>query len=783
MHLLGIDPAKERGDYSGPLEEPNQASLVVIDDANLGFRQHPESWPAALTTGPGDPWVVLKLAYPAANGDFLKFLSARHAERLVVVVTANDLRLSGAQISRGLSWERIAQDTRWELSYNPELKDLARACWVVVSFAHNGAVVINQDRDPGCTLFFDPYHIDDGASLTDTGSMVGYNTCMTAAIVRKLLQDDQLTFESLAQGVLSGLSAARDLFERGYQHCGSHYYDTRIEFPYQRITAEIDKPSHRFGQSVIRDPLVSLSVPGDRFAEQFSILSQQCCENMQELAFEIVTKGPEKAITNIPVGKFGKLFTVDRSEIESYRTVAALIQEYVLQEKTDKPLSIAVFGAPGSGKSFGIKEIANSISSKVKEITFNISQMNSPADLIGAFHQVRDEGLRGKIPLVFWDEFDSALNGQALGWLRYFLSPMQDGSFLEGQVTHPIGRAIFVFAGGTCEQMADFGKQLAGDRNESDKLFQALKGPDFKSRLKGFINILGPNKSKTASDPHYLIRRAILLHSILRRLAPQIFHPHLHIDPNLVDAFLETKIYLHGVRSMESIVSMSQLAGKTCFERSCLPPISQLNLHVLGWDFMARVQKLTFEGDALDVLARAVHEDYCEYMLSEGLHFRDGSAPAPDRDSFRLPYYDLPLHEKEQNIRNAVDIPNKLAQAGYVMVHARANEPPLIFPDSDLEPLAEAEHVRWVKAKVASDPRWRYAPETDKQQFHHSGLLSWRKMSSAELALIFSQEERAALGEGVLPDSEKEKDRLMIRRIPHILSRVGYTVVKLKGED
>jgi hypothetical protein len=187
---------------------------------------------------------------------------------------------------------------------------------------------------------------------------------------------------------------------------------------------------------------------------------------------------------------------VDRNEIESFRTIAALIQEYISQEKADKPVSIAVFGAPGSGKSFGIKEIANSLSDRIKEITFNLSQMHSPDDLIGALHQVRDEALRGKIPLVFWDEFDTSLEGMPLGWLRYFLAPMQDGSFLEGQVTHPIGRAIFVFAGGTCDRMEEFGAKLEDDPYKNEKLFKVVKGPDFKSRLKGFINILGPNPHK-----------------------------------------------------------------------------------------------------------------------------------------------------------------------------------------------------------------------------------------------------------------------------------------------
>ena len=108
---------------------------------------------------------------------------------------------------------------------------------------------------------------------------------------------------------------------------------------------------------------------------------------------------------------------------------------------------------------------------------------------------MRDIGLSGKIPLVFWDEFDTSLEETPLGWLRYFLAPMQDGKFQEGQINHPIGRAIFVFAGGTSSSMAEFDKG-------TEENFKSAKGPDFVSRLKGYINVLGPNPVKgRAGDP------------------------------------------------------------------------------------------------------------------------------------------------------------------------------------------------------------------------------------------------------------------------------------------
>ena len=61
------------------------------------------------------------------------------------------------------------------------------------------------------------------------------------------------------------------------------------------------------------------------------------------------------------------------------------------------------------------------------------------------------------------------------------------------------------------------------------------------------------------------------------------------MEDNLLDAFLETHVYLHGVRSMKSIVTMSQLSGKTRFERSCLaadfpaqPACDRLGVHGPG---------------------------------------------------------------------------------------------------------------------------------------------------------------------------------------------------------
>ncbi len=75
---------------------------------------------------------------------------------------------------------------------------------------------------------------------------------------------------------------------------------------------------------------------------------------------------------------------------------------------------------------------------------------------------------------------------------------MQDGEFTEGQLHHPIGRAIFVFAGGTCSTIEEF-------ESSSREMFKDAKGPDFLSRLRGYINILGANPPLDDSKETYSI--------------------------------------------------------------------------------------------------------------------------------------------------------------------------------------------------------------------------------------------------------------------------------------
>jgi hypothetical protein len=330
---------------------------------------------------------------------------------------------------------------------------------------------------------------------------------------------------------------------------------------------------------------------------------------------------------------------------------------------------------------------------------------------------------------------------------------MQDGEFQQGQINHPIGRAIFIFAGGTSHRMDDFGADLDEAERRTAKL------PDFISRLKGFLNILGPNPIEGISDPYFIIRRAIILRVLFDLNVPRIFNEdgptrQVQIDQGILRALLETKRYKHGVRSMESILTMSMLAGQSSFERSNLPPESQLNLHVDGRDFLARVQQINLDGELLETLAQAAHEVFCDGLRAQGIQYGSETNLKQKTHSALISYASLSEELKESNRNNVRDIPNKLTVAGYVMIPARSNEPPFDFPGEDLELLALKEHERWMATLISTG--WSHAPETDRPKKFHSALVDWDE----------------------LPDEEKEKDRELIRGIPRILTKAGYAIVK-----
>ncbi len=434
---------------------------LAIDDTALSFRQEPALWPAYLRAEEAAPaHVILKMANPLATGPLWEALIARHADALTVYCSVNDLRKEFAPIGQPLSWERTSSDIVKAVIGRP---DLARARRVIVSLGLSGAVMI--ERGGARVLVFDPMHQEGDWEGMHPGTPFGLGTCMVAALAIAAARTP--TTPDWAGAIQRGLATARALHERGYL-----LTDNRPEggfhFPLDLAAASITSDADEQTFQRVRIP------DGD----QWDIFTTSFSEGYRAIAARIALEGDAEACRGMPVERMGAWASVDRTEIESMRSVRNIIREYLAQTRRARPLSLAVFGPPGAGKSFAIKQMAREWTvggAKMTVLEFNLSQFASASALPAALQRVRDCAVEQSLPLVFWDEFDTALDGRPLGWLSQFLAPMQDGAFVEDGVVRPIGPAIFIFAGGTHATMEIFQDQRGRTaRCEGDRLPQPV---------------------------------------------------------------------------------------------------------------------------------------------------------------------------------------------------------------------------------------------------------------------------------------------------------------------
>ena len=157
----------------------------------------------------------------------------------------------------------------------------------------------------------------------------------------------------------------------------------------------------------------------------------------------------------------------------------------------------------------------------------------------------------------------------------------------------------------------------------------------------------------------------------------------------------------------------------------------------------------------LEKLAEAAHEIFYEDLILEGHKYGQFTQESRREHSLLKPYSELSEDEKESNRNNVRDIPNKLASVGYVMTKTKCNETPIKFKNDEIEILAKKEHERWMQEKLSTG--WQYAKKTNRTKKLHKSLIPWEKLS----------------------EDEKEKDRALVKGIPKILVKAGYTIIKL----
>jgi hypothetical protein len=783
------DNVEVRQCQDGKSQVMSDCDIIVIDDGGIvrdgnrfGFRFNKEAWMPIVDLLSQDregkkPWLVIKMSYPVGVGDLWSTIRENISvqERVIVVVSADDLRCNEVLLSSNRSWEQTIQDIDREFEDNVVFQPLKKARHLIVNFGCEGAVWFDCSDKDKCQRIavFDPGNLEGNWSRKNIKGMVmGSGCCFVAGIIKALCEN--MENPDMAEGIRRGLSARRTLMKHGHgqtshqkeeyeeECCGEKRPEiTEPGFPFEDVAKTVCK----HGASVFSVVTLPLDI-NTKSGESWSLMDNGVLAKLGRPLYGVarrVAVHGASVLDNIPYCRFGSLYTVDRVELESLNSISSLVSEYVEYDKGSKPLSIGVFGPPGSGKSFGIKQIVKGIlGSRTPILEFNLSQFGEkPEKLVAALHMVRDKVLEGHIPVVFWDEFDS----MELFWLQYLLAPMQDGAFLEEQVSHPIGKCIFVFAGGTSYTMQAF----SSVEPEKEEWFKRRKGPDFVSRLHGYLNVLGPNQRQQLvegtwkndkGDTCFPIRRALLL-----RVMAGLYDEKtpLMIDSGLLNAFLKISEYRHGARSMESIINLTLKGQKGKFTLSNLPPREQIELHVDYDEFI----QLVYEGRQFkkmcEQLASYIHG---YYLLHNHKEEKSGDAKTSSQNvqgnnrasgKYFEDFGKLPPDIKDDNRAAARRISDVLSLIAMKVAQKKdgletyENLAKLI--EEHIEILAEAEHDGWCDFKRLNG--WEFNKNREDNVKKHCSLLPY----------------------SCLDEGEQKKDVDSVRHYQEIVELAGYVIV------
>ena len=818
---------KETHGFSGPKDgDPSMKILppdspagtvrvVVLDDTGNRFRRSPDQWPAAVGKPPeaNPPALVYKLhrPLPTAKGtnQLWDAVMHSHSDHCLVIVSVDDLRDCDASISRGLSWERTALDLVFQLLHSDAFALLRDCPHLVVRLGLDGALYWHCGQGEAgpeyqAWIVYDPAGIEGTGASAVPGQMVGYAAAFTAALVHQLANaapadgfciatDKERNPlgppKAIENGIKEGLAASRRILSLGFGKAGSEPC-----YPKEEVFGAGEKTPPFFACHSV--PIIPGAAIPDRGYWRLleSLFSDK--PSLLQRAVALIATGAKPAdaedkaaaalLQQMPVAVFAKaLRAIDRCEIENYRALYSLLRDYIGMPSAPRPLSVAVFGPPGAGKSFGVKMVAKALEDlggkrAIDPITFNLSQYQTADNLADAFHLVRDRVLAGKIPLVFFDEFDTSLDGKALGWLRYFLAPMQDGEFLDRGQPHPIGQAIFVFAGGTCGSYAEFAQPFIGghstkEEKEARDAFQKAKGPDFLSRLRATLDIPGLDLQTTVdpfgpveafpSEPAILLRRANIFGYQLGEKAPQLRDSTgaLRICGSVLRALVHLPKFVHGNRSFEAMLDMSHFQGAAKFTPALLPASGHTALHANASHLMQLLATdYPFLPEERELIAREIHKEYVQQRKSDPKH--DPKDPAL-RDWDELAKDELGRSLQRSNREQADHIAVKLHAAGLWfrrMIPGAPANPNISQRMQDMiEVLARSEHDRWVVEKRKAG--WIAAADTSRASRNnryrlHNALVPWEQ----------------------LPDDLKELDLGPVRNIPKYLAAAGYEITQVE---
>jgi serine phosphatase RsbU (regulator of sigma subunit) len=181
-------------------------------------------------------------------------------------------------------------------------------------------------------------------------------------------------------------------------------------------------------------------------------------------------------------------------------------------------------------------------------------------------------------------------------------------------------------------------------------------------------------------------------------------------------------------------------------------------LKKIGYEIIRPEEEAEIDMVMIRKLARAIHSSYILRMRNPAIEDKDRlnislfHNPGEKENNLVTDFEDLPDDIKYSNKDNAYHIPTKLLSVGYKIRHVQKGYKPvaLHLNKQEIETMARVEHIRWSWDKRLNG--WIYGKTRDSENKTHPGLLPYE----------------------ILSESEKEKDRELVKLIPALLKDIDF---------
>ena len=574
----------------------DQDGIIIIDDGG-----HPPQIAEELKQLSPNAWVIgmgISVAHWAS-------WAKAFGEKFMLFGRLSDLETTRMEMDSSAIWESMVAMSLRALR-SPEVgvwDDISHRfrCHIMIEMFPHGILSISPEH-----IFFRhrPGSLPEKSSPRKKGSVPSYDTLVTSMLAMECIRDKTMVSGRCHSQIFTRkvLTNWNWLYEHGY------YFDETLEFP-----------SLDFSQEYLGDESCD-NAPPDPFLTELPPFSDQFDRTLEQVASQtwnednkqglraffdqsqilksrgiscVATHGymdiiievlhylkeevsRKSGFATLRMFNVGHLRTTDPAEIGPVLTLQSVMDSYVSKENFQRPLCLGVFGPPGSGKSFAVKEVARVIGNKFEEnpfdfFEFNLTQFASPDEINSSIDLVRASVARGKVPITFWDEFDCRYDGHEFGYLRYFLPSMQDGVTYVHGTPYYIGRSIFVFAGGVKSCWQGMEDMISPDDPEKLQMSKTLKIPDFMSRLRVVLDIDGIEISEQLLRDSASSAELDELRRILLKRAFIIAH---QMDTHWKKAARKTSglllrlllaQYKFGARSIEAVIEASRAADRLVY--------------------------------------------------------------------------------------------------------------------------------------------------------------------------------------------------------------------------